>query len=497
MRKAKLFIINTFLLTLTSILMQSISIYFNSFISKKIGTEGIGTFTLILSVYSFFITLSCSGINLTVTKIISKEFAKKYISDGLKIISECLLISFTFGILSSTVLIICSDFILNTFLENRINKKVIYILSVSLPFISMSSAINGYFSATRKIIKTATCQIINQIITLILSVIFLRNNLKKGIQYACFSLILSTCISEILTFIILYFLYKIERFNYKLGNSKTSHKKEIFKICIPVAITSYIRSGLNSIKQLMIPKRLEMSGLKSNIAISKYGIISGMVMPLIYFPGVFVNSLASLLIPEFSSIAATKNQKRINYYTKKILKLSFIMSVCIFGIFITYGDDIILKVYNNYEAKNIFLCLAPLTLIMYVDNIVDGMLRGLDEQVNVMKCNILDLIISIAFIYIAIPFLSIKGYIISFYISEIINGCISIFLLLRKTKIKFNFFNWLIFPLGIAFLSRYILFFIYSILNISSLIIKIVLYVIIFISLSMLTKNITKDDLKL
>ena len=68
--------------------MQSISIYFNSYITRKIGTEGIGLFTLIISVYSFFITLSTSGLNLTATKIVSEQMAKKIQKVALKLLQN-------------------------------------------------------------------------------------------------------------------------------------------------------------------------------------------------------------------------------------------------------------------------------------------------------------------------------------------------------------------------------------------------------------------------
>ena len=77
MRKAKLFIINVTILTATAILMQSIGIIFSVYISNKIGAEGVGIFQLIMSVYTFAITLASSGINLAVTRIASEEKAKK------------------------------------------------------------------------------------------------------------------------------------------------------------------------------------------------------------------------------------------------------------------------------------------------------------------------------------------------------------------------------------------------------------------------------------
>lgn len=76
MRKAKLFLINVVILTATAILMQTIGISFSVYISNKIGAESVGLFGLIMSVYSFAITLATSGINLASTRIVSEEIAK-------------------------------------------------------------------------------------------------------------------------------------------------------------------------------------------------------------------------------------------------------------------------------------------------------------------------------------------------------------------------------------------------------------------------------------
>ena len=60
MKRIKIFIFNGIILTATSLLMRSISMFFGIYISKKIGTETVGVFGLIMSVYMFFITLATS-----------------------------------------------------------------------------------------------------------------------------------------------------------------------------------------------------------------------------------------------------------------------------------------------------------------------------------------------------------------------------------------------------------------------------------------------------
>lgn len=60
MKKIRLFIFNGIILTATSLLMRCVGMFFNIYISKKIGSEALGIFGLIMSVYMFFITFAIS-----------------------------------------------------------------------------------------------------------------------------------------------------------------------------------------------------------------------------------------------------------------------------------------------------------------------------------------------------------------------------------------------------------------------------------------------------
>ena len=62
---------------------------------------------------------------------------------------------------------------------------------------------------------------------------------------------------------------------------------------------------------------------------------------------------------------------------------------------------------------------------MYLDIVIDSILKGLDAQVSVMGINVFDCIISITFIYFFVPILGFSGYIISIFISEVFNFTLS------------------------------------------------------------------------
>jgi len=48
---------------------------FGIFISNRVGSEALGIFQLVMSVYLFMVTLASSGINLACTRIVSEKLA--------------------------------------------------------------------------------------------------------------------------------------------------------------------------------------------------------------------------------------------------------------------------------------------------------------------------------------------------------------------------------------------------------------------------------------
>jgi len=64
---------------------------------------------------------------------------------------------------------------------------------------------------------------------------------------------------------------------------------------------------------------------------------------------------------------------------------------------------------------------------------VDGMLKGLDEQKASMMYNIIDSGICVVLVYILLPKMAIKGYIIVLFVSEIYNFYFSIRRLMKVT----------------------------------------------------------------
>ena len=422
----------------SSLILQIIRLVFNIYISNNIDKESLGVFHLIMTIYIFGITLASSGISIACTRVVSEEMAVCNDFGVRKSSKMCIYISLIVGILASTFFCFFADFITNVCFHNKVSKIIVYLISIALPIISISSSIIGYFLAVRRVYKTVVGQFLEQITKIIAIVILLKIYLPIGtLEGICFALILGDVISEIISFIYLLIIYYFDinkYFNKFINKTNNNFLFRIFRIFAPVALTSYFRSGLSSIKQLIIPSSLEKSGLSCNTSLSKYGTISGMAMPIIMFPASFLISFASLLIPEFSRFYVHKDYKKIRKYSDKLIIYIFLLSFLISVILFVFGNKIGILIYKDIEVGFYIRLFSLLVPFIYLDIIIDCILKGLDAQVSVMFINIVDLLVSISVIIIFVPLFGIKGYIISIFISEIFNFILSFTKLMSLIK---------------------------------------------------------------
>ncbi len=420
------------------------------------------------------------GINLSVTHIIVQKTAFCEHADTRFALRKCFLYSFGFGVLSCFLLCMFAKPITYFLVHNQVPHYLFYFIGVSLPFISLSSCLNGYFTALRKNGKNAISRIFEQTLKILATSYFLSFFLPSGIFHACFSLVLGEMISEIGSFLFTFILYVLETKKHTVRQPENqNYFKTILSISLPVAATSYIRSGLSSLKQLLIPNRLETFGLSCKEAISSFGLISGMTMPILLFPEVLINSFSGLVVPEFAYYDTKKANSKISYLTERIFRITLLFSVGVLGVFFFYSKEISFAIYQNFDIAPYVKMICPLIVFMYLDSIIDNILKGLNEQLGVMKCNILDLFTSISFIYFLLPIWGLRGYMIVIYISELLNFGISFYQLKKLTHFKIDIKNWLIKPIfGIIFS-----FFITSLLvpNVTLSTLRIILQIAIFL----------------
>ncbi len=445
MRKS--FFSDTVVLTLTTQILRIIGLVFIAFLSGKIGPEGIGLYQLIFSVYFLASTLATSGIGIAVSRLTSESAGKSGYGTVCNVVRRSVIFSLILGILVGITLFFSSDFIGSTLLSDRRAVISLKMLSFGLPFMSITSCLRGYFFGVKKAMRPASQMIFEQAILFIILFSIINFFVPKGIEYACFAVAVSATASEVISCGYGILLYFIDRRKSKLVviNERTINRK-ILKIAVPVAATSYLRAGLHSAQNILIPLGLRRYGMSESQALSRYGLI-GMAMPVLLFPSSFLTALATLLIPEISEAAVLGNSLKIKNIFSRVFQLTTILSLLFCGIFMAFSEDFGIAIYNSIDTGALLMLLAPIVPFIYLDFIVDAMLVGLNQQFKTLKINILDYSIRIGMILFLIPRFGFYAYILTLYTGTILNAFLSIRRLLIASDSRIDYLNWVIKPL--------------------------------------------------
>ncbi len=445
MSNAKRLLINTLMLTASSFLMRTVSVGFNVYLTNIIGAEGIGLFQLVSTVYAMAITFASGGIRLSSMRLVADSMALGRTNQR-RIMNRCLLYGLFCGIFIGLTLTLTSDIISINWLENKSTASALKILSLSLPFVSMSAALNGYFTSEGKIMRYTAVQIFEQIFKIGITVFFLSNIRHKNPEEFCNAIVLGICIAEIFSLLSSFSVYRLTSYTEK-GNETKNIWRNLFRIALPDAIGAEMRSVLTTIEHILIPKGLKKAGGSVSSAIATYGIVHGMTLPVILYPSALISSLSGLLVPEISAHYTAGQHKRIHYIIRRVLHLTMIFAIGTSGIMFFNAERLSFAFYGNADCSFYIKILAPLIIVMYMDTSVDGMLKGLDQQMSYMKYNIIDSASCVVLVYFLVPVMGVKGYIFVIYLSEIINFVLSFRRLTVVSEVMIEVYKDLLIPL--------------------------------------------------
>ncbi len=327
------------------------------------------------------------------------------------------------GSLIGFLLLVFSDFIGKHWIGNIETAFPLKILALSLPFVSVSASLGGYFNAKDKTPQFSFIQMLEQGFKAGLTVFLLNKTSVMETSYSVASVVAGMTAAEIFSFSLSLIYQKITQ--EKKSDSPTVPLPKFLRITLPDAVGSCARSLFLTIEHLMIPKGFLKSGADTETALSAYGSIHAMALPLLLYPCAIITSLATLLIPDIAQKYEIGNSDEIDSCASKTIKMTALYSsICAVFCYV-FAPALSNLVYKSNEAVKYIKILSPLVPIMYLDTVTDGLLKGLDKQIYSMRYNIIDSILCVILVYFVLPKYSVKGYIFILYASEIINFFLS------------------------------------------------------------------------
>ena len=445
------FIKNAAVLTVTALILRSIGMVFRIWLSNAVGADGMGLYQLILSVYSLAATFATSGICTAVTRLIAEELTCGTARSVKRIFRRSVWLTLIIAAVSCAAVWLLADPIAELWIKDSRAALSLKILSLSLPFMGVSSCIRGYFIACRQVAVQSTAQIFEQLIRIALIMLIIGRFAPYGIGYACAAVLIGDTVAEACSCLYLYIGYAVNRRRLKTAENGRkappySVTGRIISISLPITAGRYLTTALRTVESLLVPSKLTAHSGSYEQSLSQFGRLKGMALPILFFPGSFLSALSTLLVPEMSGAAASGDRESIRAASRKTICITCELSAVIAGVFLVFSREIGVAAYGSEEVGTLIRCLAPLVPLMYLESVTDGILKGLGQQNAIFRYNVADSAVRIALIYEVVPFFGMAGFLTVMVVSNVLTATLCIGRLLRTAEMSFDLVTWALRP---------------------------------------------------
>ena len=449
--KKRIWIKNAAILTATSLILRTIGIFFRMYMSGAIGAEGMGLYQLIFSIYVLASTFASSGISTAVTRMVADELACGTKKSVLQVVRRSVLVSAILGVISAGIVFSTADPIGTWWIKDVRAIPALKILTVGLPFMGIASCLRGYFIAREKAGVTASGQLVEQAIRIAVTMGLIERMAAGGITAACVAVIVGDTVAETAAcgYMALRFWWDQRKLSICATTTCVPRQgvlKRLWNIAAPITAGRYLNTGLRTIENILVPSCLTAYLASSAEGLSQFGMLKGMVMPLLFFPASFLNAITTLLIPEVSRASTLQQHRTIERAVNRSLQTTLLSSILISGLFTVFADEIGMWVYHEPQVGFLLKVLAPLMPIMYLESIVDGMLKGLNQQVSSLKYSVWDSVIRILLIRLLVPQYGMGGFLFIMVLSNYLTCGLNLHRLLTVTGVAMRWVNWVFKP---------------------------------------------------
>lgn len=425
------FFLGTFILLTGGFLSKFLGFILRIIITRQIGTEGIGLYSLIMPTFGLFITIATFSYPVAISKIISIRG-----KSSKKAIFSIIPISLILNLFTLIVIFLISKPLASIFLKDTRLYMPLLSIGFTLPFIGLSSIIKGYYWGKQRMGVYILSNITEQIVRIIVLVILIPKLINISLVLTVSVIILVNILSETSSIIVMLLgLPKGITISKEDIRPSKEYIKDIMSITVPSTSSKIVGSIAHFLEPIVLINVLSWMGYTNDYIVTEYGIVNGYSLALLLVPQFFTMSISTSLIPELSKNFAIKDISKCKKRLYQITGLSLAIGAFSTGIIFAIPEYLLKLIYNTTLGVNYIKVLAPFFLLYFINTPLANALQALDISKDEMQITLTTSFIKL-FLLLVLSLLKIGMY--SLVLSTIITLIISTYLHIKKVREKLN-----------------------------------------------------------
>ncbi|WP_409340738.1 stage V sporulation protein B [Paenibacillus sp. MBLB4367] len=423
MRKQS-FIRGAFVLTAAAFFTRALGFINGILLARMLGKEGIGLLMTAHPLLPLFITLTELGLPAAISKLVSEAETQNNQARVRKILVVSLTITGVLSVVLTLFALFASKWIASIFLPDQRAYYAMLALTPIIPLVAITAVLRGYFRGKQNMNPLAISDVIETLVQIAFVVGLVHWLLPYGVEYAAAGAMISVVLGEgagLLYLFVRFTLYRKNKANTAtvkaspLAEGFYPTMRDLLRLGLPLTGSGFVHSLYRAFLPMLVTHSLLLSGVASAAEATKsFGLFTGYVLPLLFLPSFFTQSLSTALIPAISEASAVSNNRLMHHRMDVAMKIALFVGIPCTIILYVWAVPLATVLYRAPEAGPLLKLIVPLFFLYYFEAPLHAILLGLGKASTVMWNLILTNLFQIALIYVLGSALGIEGVALGF-----------------------------------------------------------------------------------
>jgi len=389
-------------LTVFSVLSQMLGFAYRVGLSRLAGAEVMGLYQLVMPVYSVLMSVTAVGLTAAVSNLTSWYLALGNSRAVTRTMKCCVRSFFVVLLPVCAVTVLLYDPISVYLLGDARTQLGLVLLLPCVALTGMENFHKHFFYGSGRVRPPAVVELLEQFIragaVLGLLVLFLDQNPERTVGLIVTGMI----ICEIFSFVTLMLLYRrrMARIGITGGGERWGRLyRKLAAIALPVGGTALLGNLMGAVNAALIPQKLMAGGMEPGEAMSAFGILCGMTMPMLSLPTVFLGPLTLVMVPRIARSCALGRMDRVRDGVLHCVKAVALVMLPSMALITVIGPDLGLLLFGERQAGVYMVPLALSTACGCFQSVLSGALNATDRQgaaaAIALICDVVQLVLTV------------------------------------------------------------------------------------------------------
>lgn len=354
---------------------------------RIIGAEGVGLYQMGYPFMIVVLTIITGGIPLAVAKLVAEAESERNEKRIRTTLAASLWITLSLSIVFTLFCVSAASWITSRLLTDSRVYYTFLSMTPIIPIVAISSVFRGYFQGRQNMIPSALSSVVETVARIAAVLAFAFIMLPYGVELAAAGAMAGVVFGELCGMLVLFVNHRrsvistpLEPKSASLPDDRiVSQIRRVLSISIPVTVSRLVGSTSYLLESILITQSLAIAGVATAVATAQYGILQGMVIPVLLLPGALTYSLAVSLVPSLSEAAAKNDTKTIHKRLHQSLRLSLVTGAPFVVIMYVLAEPLCYYLYGNAEVAKMLKMMAPIALFLYFQGPLQATLQALDR----------------------------------------------------------------------------------------------------------------------